>query len=58
MENAYAGLTGVGGATLDDDGVKWVESIPEDKYYKQTFGWIATSIESFLEENDLPVEPN
>ena len=37
----------------------WVTDLIDDGHYdKQTFGWIATSIESFLEENDLPVEPN
>ena len=40
-------------------GSSWVTNLINDGHYdKQTFGWIATSIESFLEENGLPVEPN
>ena len=40
-------------------GTSWVTNLINDGHYdEQTFGWIATSIESFLEENDLLVESN
>lgn len=38
-------------------GSSWVTDLINNGHYdKQTFGWIATSIESFLEENDVPNE--
>ena len=40
-------------------GSSWVIDLISDGHYdKQTFGWIATSIESFLEANDALGEPN
>ena len=59
VERPNAGTVVCRGGRLDINGEEWVESIMTDGHYdKQTFGWISTSIESFLEENDLPVEPN
>ena len=59
VERPNAGTVVCRGGRLDINGEEWVERILDDGHYdKQTFGWIATSIESFLEENDLPVEPN
>ena len=59
MERPNAGTTICRGGAMDSKGEEWVHHIEMDNDYReQTFGWLATSIESFLKDNDLPVEPN
>ena len=59
MEEAYAGAMSFGSSgrsthSLDAIGMEWVTSFLSGEYRTQTFGWIADSIESFLQTRGVP----